>query len=327
MRGNFIERHEKILSSGVDWLTVSHADAKPGEPFDEIATALLRGSCLEGEQIRLGTWLGYAGLRTSSAFYGWQSSKAVCWLSGPHNAALTADLIKASSNVSRIDLQLTVEHTPADPRLGAINFRRASAYTGRPGMKPVISEIHDTRHAYTMAVGRRISNQYGRHYDKGVESKSAEPGRRWRFEVEYKRDMAEKIAAQIALSDKVEADCARSVYRWWASRGVSPLQREPRGCLIDTTQRAPLKPAYLEWFSTKVARSVHKAVEQHGLAQVIESLGLSAYLGFDPTEGAAQHESYQHPLQVDSGRVTPRQQDAESVLVHGQDIFADGRGE
>lgn len=275
---NFVERHIKPLSAGVDWLTCSREDVKPGDEWDELATSLLHGSLEDGERVRLATWMGYAGLKSATMFYGWLARRSVVWMSGPHTPAHTCQLIQLASNVSRIDLQLTVEHTPADTSLGRINYRRAASYEGRPGCKPIVSEIHDTHHAHTVAIGSRISDQYGRHYDKGVESKLAAPGTIWRYEVEYKRGRAKKIAEQIALSSKVPEVAARTVWRWWASRGVMPVAREPRGCLIDMRLAAPSKPDYLEWFERRLSRSVRRAIDSHGLHAVTRALGLLPHI-------------------------------------------------
>lgn len=281
---NFVERHTKALSAGIDWLTCSKEDVRPGDEWDDLATSLLHGSVQEGEKVRLATWMGYAGLKSSCMFYGWLARRSVVWMSGPHVPAHTCKLISMASNVSRLDLQLTVEHTPADSSLGRINFRRAAGHEGRPGQKPIVTEIHDTKGGWTVAIGSRISDQYGRHYDKGVEAKVGRPGEIWRYEVEYKRAMAKKVAAQMALSGKVPDDAARSVWQWWSSRGILPTPREPRGCLIDTRHPARLPSQYLEYFESKVSRSVRRAIDSHGLHPVLRALGLLPYLESDVNE-------------------------------------------
>lgn len=271
---NFVERHVKPLSAGIDWLTCSKAEVVPGDVFDDLAHGALHGSLEDGESVKLGTWLGYAGLRTSSAFYGWLGRRAVCWLSGPHSPAHVANLISVADNVSRLDLQLTVEHTPADKQIGKYSYQAAAHYDGRPGVRPIVTEIHDTRHGHTTTIGARVSDQYGRCYDKGVQAKVAAPGEIWRYEVEYKRDLAKKIAAEICMQPHVPDVAARAVWRWWSSRGVVPTPREPKGCLIDTRAPGRLGPDYLPWFETKLSRSVRRAVDLHGLSPVLRALGL-----------------------------------------------------
>lgn len=279
----FIERHVVPLSAGIDWLTCSKKEVHPGDPFDDLAHGLLHQSLQEGESVRLGTWLGYAGLRTASAFYGWLGRRGVCWLSGPHSPAPTCQLIQASDNVSRLDLQLTVESAPPDKALGRINYRLASTYDGRPGVRPIVTEIHDTRNGHTTTIGSRISDQYGRNYDKGIEARIAPAGSIWRYEVEYKRALAKKLAEEIALQDKVADVAARTVWLWWTSRGVRPTPREPRGCLIDTRIPARIGPDYLGWFESKLSRSVRRAVDSHGLHPVLRALGLLNHVNADYT--------------------------------------------
>lgn len=268
------ERHREILSAGVDWLTCSKKEGVLGSDFQRLGDELVRGARESGARTRLDIWQGYAGLRGENFFYGTHGMAAVVTLSGPHEPALTADFIRASDNVSRIDLQVTVEHLPPEPELGRINFRQLVNYDGRPGQRPVITEIHDTRNAHTNGVGARISDSYGRNYDKGVEAKLCEPGRLWRYETEFKRSRAKSIARQIALSRQVTKDVARSCWEWWRSRGVLLVAQEPRGCLIDTRLPERADSDYLRYFETSVASSVRAALRLHSLSSVIRALGL-----------------------------------------------------
>lgn len=268
------ERHISILNAGVDWLTCSKQEGVLGSDFQRLGDELVEGAKRAGARTRLGLWQGYAGLRGDDWFYGQQGSRAVVTLSGRHEPTLVQDFIRASDNVSRIDLQMTVEHLPAEPTLGRINYHQLATYEGRPGVRPIITTIYNTHHGHTNAVGQRISDAYGRNYDKGIEGKLCEPGRLWRYEVEFKRGRAKNIAAQIALSRKVELDSARTVHQWFSSRGVRPLEKEPSGCLIDT--RLPERPEvdYLRYFETNVSRAVATAVDLHGLPAVLRALRL-----------------------------------------------------
>lgn len=277
-KGNEVQ-HKEILTAGVDWLTCSLTKGVLGSEFDKLGRQLVKEARESGAPTRLATWQGYAGVRGDGFFYGWHGDQAVVTLSGPHAPALVQEFIRASTNVSRIDLQLTVEHLPAEPSLGRINYHQLANYDGRPGVKPIVTTIQNTHHGHTNAVGARISDAYGRNYDKGIEAKLCEPGRLWRYEVEFKRGRARTVAAQIADSKSVVTDSARTVHQWWATRGVLPTPREPKGYLIDT--RLPDRPEadYLAYFERNVSSSVRKAVEAHGLHAVLRSLGLLNSIG------------------------------------------------
>jgi len=269
-----MERHREILSAGVDWLTCSKRDGVLGSDFQRLGDELVRGAKQSGARTRLDVWQGYAGLRGENFFYGQHGGAAVVTLSGPHAAPLIADFIHAADNVSRIDLQVTVEHLPPEPELGRINFNQLAGYECRPGVRPVCTQMYDTKGGHTNAVGARISDAYGRNYDKGIESKLCEQGRLWRYEVEFKRGRAKRIARQIALSYKPELDVARTVWHWWASRGVLLVAKEPYGCLIDTRLPERNEVDYLAYFENNVASSIRAAVARHGLPAVLRALGL-----------------------------------------------------
>jgi hypothetical protein len=269
-----VQRHSEILSAGVDWLTCSKKTGVMGSEFQKLGDELVRGARAAKNRTSLALWQGYAGLRGENFFYGQHGMAAVVTLSGPHEPALVADFIRAADNVSRIDLQITVEHMPPEPELGTINFRQLCRGGTNPGLHPLITMIANTKGGHTNAVGSRISDSYGRNYDKGIEGKLCEAGRLWRYEVEFKRGRAKKVAEQIALSRKVPTDVARSVWQWWSSRGVLPVAKEPTGCLIDT--RLPARPEvdYLRYFESNVAPSIRQAVRLHGLNTVLRALGL-----------------------------------------------------
>lgn len=267
-------KHREILSAGVDWLTCSKSGGVLGSRFAALGDELVQGAREAGDRTRQATWQGYAGLRGENFFYGARDGDAVVTLSGPHEPALIADFISAADNVSRIDLQVTTEHSPAEPELGRINFRQLADGYQLAGVPPIIGTMYDTHHGHTNTVGARVSDAYGRNYDKGVQAKLCEPGRLWRYEIEFKRGRAKKVARQIALSRKVTVDAARSVWNWWTSRGVQLVPSEPSGCLIDTRipERAPVD--YLRYFETNVASSVRTAIASHGLHSVLRALGL-----------------------------------------------------
>src|SRR3982751_2796726 len=110
-----VVRHTTLLDAGVDWLTCSKSGGLANSPFDDLARGMIRMGAEEGPAAQLSTWNGYAGLRVVGGFYGTSGDNAVVTLSGPHPVVLVKQLIQAADNVSRIDLQLTVEHSPADP--------------------------------------------------------------------------------------------------------------------------------------------------------------------------------------------------------------------
>jgi hypothetical protein len=275
---NQIVRHTTLLDAGVDWLTCSKSGGLAGSAFDDLARGMIRMGAEDSGAAQLSTWNGYAGLRVSGGFYGTSGDNAVVTLSGPHPVVLVKQLITAADNVSRIDLQLTVEHEPADPMLGRINYRLLANNEGRSGPKPIVTVIHNSRGSHTNAVGSRLSDAYGRNYDKGIESGTRPSGTCWRYEVEFKRGMAKKIAEQIALSDKVPSIAASVVNRWWETRGVRPVGRDVSVCLVDMQFPRRIKPDYIGYLRRNVQKAVSRAIRLHGLEPVLEALGLTEHI-------------------------------------------------
>jgi hypothetical protein len=128
----------------------------------------------------------------------------------------------------------------------------------------------------TVNIGKRSSDLYARLYDKATEAGLGEARSVWRYEVELKRRPAGLAAAHLRGDPTAEAVALSIVHDHFSARGVAPVF--PRSLTF-----CPQKPTLtgvnrniLTWFEESLSITVARAVERHGLARVLEALGLAS---------------------------------------------------
>lgn len=117
----------------------------------------------------------------------------------------------------------------------------------------------------TLYLGSRQSPQYGRLYDKGIQSGQAPVGELWRMEVEYKKPVAGFLAQHLMTLDtkQRQTEIANRVVQWflergcpvdkdWQSQEVKPIFVEER---ITTSEKK------LAWLRGQVAPTVSRLIE------------------------------------------------------------------
>lgn len=119
----------------------------------------------------------------------------------------------------------------------------------------------------TLYVGSRNSNQFGRFYDKGLQTKTAEPNKWFRYEVEYKSGAALQVAREaIELHPSVLGEfISCTVYDWFLSRQIPPLfnpATDTPGLVIRSQMKQTTKERKLAWLRSQVKPTVQYLFEQ-----------------------------------------------------------------
>jgi len=270
------------LTTDVDWLTIT---TKTNEGRDKLfaeATAILE-TIRPNAIVRKWAFRGYAGWICESARWGTRPDSDIMVVSGYDAHTTWKRLLPLAENVSRIDLACTCSLFCAWPKLakicfdfvmGIVEFRERRLY----------SHVENSRTGDTLYIGSRSSPQFGRFYDKGVESKSAAPGHIWRYEVEFKEHRARALGKELLRICEenpewntllLPAMIAKTVRIWYRARGVETLYTigaEP--LLSNVSARITSDDILLEWLSTQVAPSVQGLVDREKTDAVIRALGL-----------------------------------------------------
>jgi len=267
-------RQYECLEAAPDWITATAVTGSPSLAFEAIAERLFYEEKAAGRDVTSGFRLGYRGFAASGLYFGRRHDGNCLIASGPRCAPLCAEITKAASNVSRLDLQITLA-TPVDcPHLALDHFRhlkKQKKKNHRPGHLTIIYGYPDGESLY---LNKRSSDAYGRCYDKATESKLGPARSLWRYEVEFKRDAALSRARALAESESAPAFCFAQVDRWWSIKGARPPAiSSPKGNYQQPTTPSDVTNV-LVWFENSLSLTIGKSIKKHGLVQTIRALGL-----------------------------------------------------
>ncbi len=263
------------VSAGIDWLTCTAQDPYRVAALIDFGVDLVKQEYEAGGTIKRWGFQGFSGWASGGAAYGFNGYRSLVRLSGPTARESAADAINFADNVSRLDAQVTVRSDGvgcgyASERYSSLSGARRGR--GRPISRSLIQTSYGGDSLY---IGRRISDSFGRIYNKSAEEKEVTDTPRWRFEVEYKRKVALAQARAYAQAPSAETWCTSRVYHWFKDRGcapdISPLERvsDPGTSRGDSAQARRI-----EWLKVGVAPVVRALAQEHGWPDVLALLGV-----------------------------------------------------
>lgn len=270
--------HFPILNCGVDWLTCTSKTRGVSNALEDWGIEQLHKENAGDGRVSPAKRLGYVGLSTSGLFVGRRPDSVLLQLSGPRCAPLATQAIRLSSNVSRIDLQVTVWtegeqcHLARWTRDQLLRQQRE----GRRRLNFALIEGHPD--GETLSLGKRISDAYARLYDKTAEARLGPPRLLWRYEVELKRSRAQQVARGLAEEQCNPQRVCKLVHAWYTMKGVEP-SFTTSSCrnAFDPIQIGADRDV-LTWFAKSLSITIKTAIAKHGLPAVLSALGLSNLL-------------------------------------------------
>jgi len=240
-----------ILDAGIDWFTVTVDDGLRSQFVSAKAERLLLAAEERGEKREWVNRLGFSGDRTEHFFVGKRDTKTLVIGTGLEAKEQGAFFLGLATNVTRLDLAVTLRDDDVDRDWTKIAYNQASMDGRVDSGLLKTHRIEGTPDGRTLYIGSRASDRYIRIYDKTAESKGIWPERSWRWEVEYKRPRAGMVAARLlrqgsspnavvdivssALADlRVKLPCDHIPSGWLAKRPRLMTDDETR--LVYTTR-------------------------------------------------------------------------------------------
>lgn len=302
------------ISAGADWLTCTSSPKGVSDALEDAAMAELYKEKAEHGQVRSALRLGFSGHQGDGIFCGRRDSLRMVILSGPRCTPLAKQFIPLATNVSRLDLQVTVWTEGEVPHLAEWSYKKLNGVAPRRGTPSKLLFIQGRPAGETLNVGSRVSDSYGRLYDKAAESKLGEPRTVWRYECEFKRAYAKRFAVALAEAERTETYAIGRVHEWWTKKGLQPSFCNT-GEQLDAV-RPLMVPSrnVLTWFRESLQKTVSRAISQHGPEAVIDALNLSHYLKAGDSDGnfSSRVDGHQPDICSDVTRAV----DSKRVLVH-----------
>jgi hypothetical protein len=279
----------KRYSPGVDYLTATQVIT-----WDTDSLYLAAKSVKDREQFFSlmqyhFRFFGYEGWRLDQKghfCYGENEhqTRALVQMSGQFARDYWDKFVRVCDHVSRLDLRVDCELREPEEQIAKICFdeiqelgvgKLAKKYALIEGLKGC---------GQTLYVGARSSAQFGRLYDKGAQQ-GQKAGSVWRYEVEYKKPLAQAIAMELLELRDNEAKgqsyleaIGQLVYHWFDDRLVPPLFDRQAKYTKEIGVSISAKMSKLEWLRTQVSPTVAKLIDQGNSLEVFRALGILEYI-------------------------------------------------
>lgn len=263
-----------IISAGVDWLTATRKHGEGALPFLEAGNALLDEVRAAGGDIKPAALRDYVGHRGQGCFYGARPTDSIIVISGQRAPAHFAKVAQAASNVSRLDLQVSVWTHGEQPNIAREQYARLTKLPPARGRPRNYSLIQSHPTGETLYVGKRSSDYYGRVYDWSAAHKAGVPLTIWRFEIEIKRLPARAHSHALACDLDHSISVADYVFDWFVDRGLQVTWSKEDS---EVKLQRPIAEKHrdtLAWIETNMSKTVARMIKQHGLQKVVFALGL-----------------------------------------------------
>lgn len=265
-----------VLNAGVDYITATSTTAEGKRAFERMGYWELKKEEARGNEIK--TYHAHAGqgIRCGAAEFLGTSDWYMLRFSSHLAEERWREVVKHSTNVSRLDLQATVRFDPADDNLAEKVERTMRRFKQAHNRKLMIELRRNDVKGKTLYTGSRQSELYARLYDKGRESRLEHYKAAWRLEVQHNDRAAKHTAAQLLTHDDITAPVLGHVATYYRARGA---------VVIDSTRvrlSRMIRPvddrktrSTISWLETQVRPTVLAEAGRGNLAEVLNALGLS----------------------------------------------------
>ncbi len=225
----------------------------------------------------------YKGYRCGPVFFGSATVGTLLSVSGVDSNDYVHRVVGASSRITRIDLAVTVFYPNYVKSIASGYYEYVIESLGDLTGKRKYAMISSASGGDTLYIGSRESEGYGRVYDKWMESKrSPQFLNAWRFEVEFKGELAQRVAGDLMRARDREDYIVSRVSQWLGDRLILCPWTVANSVERVKVARPAKKMSELEYLRTKVRGTVARLVKNGQLMDVLEALGVNTLV--EPTE-------------------------------------------
>lgn len=267
----------RIRECQIDWLTCTDKSAGATSLLVNLGDLIKHKELMQDPTICDWRWRGYEGTRGEHFAYGSRWDGSILQLGGGLADEYFAKAHYRATHISRIDLAVTVEYDRVVEGVAADAYQQGITWNREHANGPERTLIVNGAGGSTTYIGSRTSDLFGRTYDKWRESGGDEYRNCWRWEVEFKGDIADRTSARLAASTERAVDIHGILSEYFLRRGVEARWMEVRRPLhVHTQRKASGLASRLAWLSATVRPVVNR------LLPIVGEEGLRVALGLDP---------------------------------------------
>lgn len=200
---------------------------------------------------------------------------------GDMSACMGRAISKTNFKATRVDLAVTVLYGTIQRSIAELMPELNAAAHNYSAVIPMNAE------GGTLYIGSRASEAFGRMYDKGAQIKGDVPLRRlWRYEVEYKRHLAEQAAEDVWYKrmtvDQMRDYVLGNVERFFRQHGVPTpftVSDAKKPSLVRYATRIEDNQKTIKWLTEQVQPALVKLIAKGKYAELCNALGIGVLDG------------------------------------------------
>lgn len=274
------EYHVAIADAGVDYLTLTATAAHNQAALWGHGDKFL-GSVVEptNDSPKATEVMGYRGWQADGVFVGARDDSVMLRASSGRAHDLWRYMLQQERcfNVRRIDVQVTGQFDADHEEYGREVEKQALDHrqTQKSGTHGRIETIRGNGRGDTCTIGSRSSNRYLRCYDKTREQRGEVATGLWRWEVEYKAELAAKAHETLVLQEGRLPAIIGLVANEFTRKGVIPPWRTSEVVRVPTVGLGKTDDERrLRWLIMQVKPVVGRLIGVYGQDVILAALGL-----------------------------------------------------
>lgn len=275
-----MELSGEIVSAGLDYISMTiHNDNPAKAQWLRTAQDYLAELAPALGEMKPSRRLGYEGIALGGCFVGERERDTIAVYSGERAKRAYTLLYNDIVHVSRVDVQTSFRYGTTASNVAEVVRNQVERDNRRIGSarQRNATLIEDLRGGATCYVGTRKSEQFARIYNKETESNEEQYIRVWRYEVQLKNRLADKLCEQLATDTySAEMHAAVFVKQWLRNRGVTTPWRADAELLplpVDT-QTPTVHEQKLLWLRSQVRPALRQLLKYGLRSAILDALGL-----------------------------------------------------
>lgn len=272
----------EIVDAGVDWLTATATTKQSRRRLYNAGLEWMEDEHKQGNERRCWDFKGYDGFKSGAVSVGTRHDSSIVRISGGLARQHFKEAFKLCTNISRIDQQVTVRPTRSPGQVISSCYRRALSKSRKTNSGSTVSILKHSNGSATLYLGQRVSERFGRVYDKGAESELPVMQGCVRFEYEAKGSVGLLEAKCLAASSSPQDHVIERVSRFVQDR-IGRLEWNSANPQTFVLHRGATDyDRSLKWMRECVGPTA-KRLAAHGLAaQVLDCLRVDEIISMLP---------------------------------------------
>lgn len=209
-----------LVHCGVDWITVTAQGGNKARSLFGAGDWLLRDVMRLGNIKKPWSMSGFNGYKAGHVQCGTRADEVIVRLGGDTAHDHWRDVYADADNCTRIDCQATYRLACEVEPVIRRHFAQAKRISENRRKAPTLSILSTNNGPSTLYFNRRVSESFGRIYDKGAESGLELLGRCIRYEVEYKGSEARRVSDYLNTHSDPDTAAALLAIGFLEKRGV-----------------------------------------------------------------------------------------------------------